>query len=219
VTGLFDFIKSTPEGVPQLFAFPNNGVVFDRLSKDTYERLCDAIEKAKSNAPMNGRLVGHLKDEVEFPEGKDILKDTIISMAEAHAGYFNHFKNHAILTKSGKMVIDPLWINFQSKHEFNPPHGHEGIYSFVVWVKVPYDLNAELEVFADAKHKMTSMFGFVTSDILGRSHINPIPVDKSYEGVVCLFPSSLLHYVNPFFTSDGQRVSVSGNILLDVSDE
>jgi len=216
MSDLYSFIKTMPERSPQVFTFPNNGVVFDRLSKDTYDALRAAIEKAQSTNPaMNGRLVGHLKHEVEFPEGKDIIKDSILSLAAIHADYFNHFKNHAILTKSGKMVIDPLWINFQEKHEFNPPHGHEGIYSFVIWVRIPYSLEEEINAFPDAKHKMTSMFGFITTDILGRSHINPIPVDQDYEGVVCLFPSSLLHYVNPFFTSNAHRISVSGNILLE----
>lgn len=218
MSSIYDFIKLMPERSPQVFTFPNNGIVFDRLPKDVYDILCFEIEKALTkNEPMNNRLVGHLQKEIEFQEGKPIIEETILSMANIHAGYFNHFKNHAIMTKSGKMVIDPLWINFQSKHEFNPPHGHEGVYSFVIWVKVPYDLKEEIKVFDDAKHKMTSMFGFVTTDILGRSHINPIPVDQDYEGVVCLFPSSLLHYVNPFFTSDDYRISVSGNILLEVS--
>jgi hypothetical protein len=66
---------------------------------------------------------------------------------------------------------------------------------------------------------MASMFGFITSDILGRSFTNPIPVSKDYEGVICLFPSALLHYVNPFFTSDEQRISISGNLIFDVKEK
>lgn len=212
---IFNFIKEMPEKNPQVFTFPNNGVVFDRLPKDIYEKLLGEILKARDNAnSMNHRLVGHLDKEIEFPQGKPIIEETILSMANIHAGYFNHMGNHAILTKAGKMVVDPLWVNFQEKHEFNPPHGHEGIYSFVIWMKIPYDLEQEKDFFGKARRKMTSMFGFITTDILGRSHINPIPVDKDYEGVVCLFPSSLVHYVNPFFTSDDQRISVSGNVLI-----
>lgn len=215
MSGLFDFIKSMDAASPQVFTFPNNGVAFDRLPKDVYNKLVSAIDEARGkNVPANSRLVGHLRNEIDFPEGKEIIKDIVLSLAATHAGYFNHFKNHAILTKPGQMVIDPLWINFQSRYEFNPPHGHEGVYSFVIWVKIPYALQDEVDQFPEAKHKMTSMFGFITSDILGRSHINPIPVDQDYEGVICLFPSSLVHYVNPFFTTDQQRISVSGNILI-----
>lgn len=214
MTGLFDFIKDTPPQSPQVFTFPNNGVVFDRLPSELYKDLMQALEDS-GGWDMNPNLVGHIKVERTFPEGIPILRETILSLAKTHAQYFNHLKNYSILTADADMVIDPLWVNFQSKHEFNPPHGHEGVYSFVVWMKIPYDLEEEKSIFHSAKQSMTSMFGFITTDILGRSHVNPIPIDKSYEGVVCLFPSSLLHYVNPFFTTTSPRISISGNILLD----
>lgn len=210
---LFDFISDMTTASPQVFTFPNNGVVFDRLSDEKYDQLLSAITLSVGDK-MNSRLVGHIAKEFELPEAQSILKDQILSLANVHASYFNHLKNYSILTEDAEMVLGPIWVNHQQRHEFNPPHGHEGVYSFVIWVKIPYDLEEEKNVFPDAKHSMTSMFGFVTTDILGRSHVNPIPVDKSYEGVICLFPSSLLHYVNPFFTSDKDRISVSGNILL-----
>ena len=213
MSGLFNFVKEMTAGSPQLFAFPNNGVVFDRLPADKYKELLSAISSSTGDK-MNSRLVGHLTHEFELPEARPVLEDVVLSLAHVHAGYFNHLKNYSILTEDADMVLGPLWINHQQRHEFNPPHGHEGVYSFVIWIQIPYDLEKEKNVFPDAKHRMTSMFGFVTTDILGRSHVNPIPVDKSYEGVICLFPSSLLHYVNPFFTARNDRISVSGNILL-----
>jgi len=39
-----------------------------------------------------------------------------------------------------------------------------------------------------------------------------IPVDRKYEGVICIFPSTVNHMVYPFKTSDDFRISVSGNI-------
>ena len=204
------------ESDPKVFVFPNNGVVFDRLPSDMYQSLMAKVSASLGNPKsMNHRLVGHLQTEQEFLEGIEIIEDFVLSLAHVHAGYFNHFSNHAVLSKSCELSVNPLWINFQQKHEFNPPHGHEGIYSFVIWMKIPYDLEQEMDVFP-ARSKMTSMFGFITTDILGKSHVNPIPVNKDYEGVICLFPSTLLHYVNPFFTSDDNRISISGNILFKV---
>jgi dolichol kinase len=40
----------------------------------------------------------------------------------------------------------------------------------------------------------------------------PVFVDKSMEGTVTMFPSSMIHCVYPFRTSDGERISIAGNI-------
>ena len=52
------------------------------------------------------------------------------------------------------------------KHEFNPLHNHDGIYSFVIFVNIPYDLTEEENYFADVSIKeskseiQTSKFNF-----------------------------------------------------------
>jgi hypothetical protein len=42
-----------------------------------------------------------------------------------------------------------------------------------------------------------------------------LPVDKTFEGKIAFFPSKLSHCVYPFYSSDGIRISISGNIKLD----
>ena len=39
-----------------------------------------------------------------------------------------------------------------------------------------------------------------------------IDVDKSFEGKMLMFPAKLQHLVYPFYTSDKERITVSGNI-------
>ncbi|BCU96073.1 MAG: hypothetical protein CM15mV11_1480 [Caudoviricetes sp.] len=41
-----------------------------------------------------------------------------------------------------------------------------------------------------------------------------IPLDKNYEWKMVLFPSRMYHGVNPFYTSDEYRVSISGNLYI-----
>ena len=41
-----------------------------------------------------------------------------------------------------------------------------------------------------------------------------LDVDNEYEGKIMMFPSSLVHCVYPFYTSDDYRISLSGNIWL-----
>ena len=42
-------------------------------------------------------------------------------------------------------------------------------------------------------------------------------VDKSYEGKILVFPAELMHSVNPFYTSDEYRITVSGNVIFKVT--
>ena len=57
-----------------------------------------------------------------------------------------------------------------------------------------------------------SLFEFVCTDFMGRIVQNKIKVDKSYEGCIIMFPSSLHHMVHPFYTSDDYRISIAGNL-------
>jgi len=47
--------------------------------------------------------------------------------------------------------------------------------------------------------------------------IDRLFLDKSWEGTIIVFPAKMLHCVYPFYTSDGTRISLSGNVLLDTS--
>jgi len=49
---------------------------------------------------------------------------------------------------------------------------------------------------------------------LGNIRSHDLPVDKSYEKKLLLFPATMRHSVYPFYTSDDYRISVSGNFLM-----
>jgi len=106
-----------------------------------------------------------------------------------------------------------MWVNYQTKNEYVPLHHHEGVLSWVLWVKIPYDVNEERKEDLDDKgDSITASFNFCYFDIAGNQRTFPIAVDKSHEGVLMMFPSKLLHQVNPFYKSEGERISISGNI-------
>jgi hypothetical protein len=105
--------------------------------------------------------------------------------------------------------VDP-WINIQHKHEFVPTHTHDGVVSFVIWIKIPYDIKTELSVGDKA-----STFEFTYSSIIGAQLTQRINVSKEYEGKIVMFPSGLSHTVYPFYSSDESRISISGNVSYD----
>ena len=213
----FNFVKDLTNQTAY-YRFPNNGVMFARLPDDIYQQLLSAVspDKLSDLRPWNHRLVGHIAKEYAIPHCIPLLESYVRSIAAAHDNTFRYMNQISMLSRDCDLMLQPLWVNLQAKHEYNPPHSHNGVYSFVIWLKIPYDLSQELALFPHANSTEAAMFNLMTTDMLGNIQCHHIPVDKSYEGVICLFPSPMMHYVNPFYTSDDLRISVSGNLLFDV---
>ena len=214
-----------------LQVFNNIGVLQTAVPSDVFNNLKNAVENLPRDSKLiNNYLLGHIKEEYSLNHIKDNMSDTVLSVANAwcnsHPGYIETFEE-AAKSKNYELYLDTLWVNKQKKYEFNPMHHHAGILSFVIWVKIPYDLREEEAYFPPVAGETeenriccyTSKFSFYYVDTLGRLQQQAISVDKGYEGTMIMFPSSLHHVVYPFYTSDDYRISVSGNIRLRVSDD
>ena len=117
-----------------------------------------------------------------------------------------------------KPYLSGLWVNFQKKGEFQPTHDHTGMFSFVIWMDIPYDWKDEAKlpfakVRADGGTPSGGNFTFVYSNDNCRSVSEyVIPMSPEINGYCCFFPSDLCHQVYPFYTSDKDRITISGNI-------
>lgn len=190
--------------------FPNFGYILARLP-DEYllelRKISNSIQAdptAWAGKEANAGLAGHLKQEYNI----ELSHDFQLFLEGVAKGYRQSTTpNKDITTK-----LISTWINMQRKYEFNPPHRHEGRISFVIWVNIPYDLEEELSYFPNARDKRTSQFEFIYQSTTGAICSQFLPISKEWEGTICMFPADMLHMVNPFYTSDGIRVSVSGNL-------
>jgi hypothetical protein len=45
-----------------------------------------------------------------------------------------------------KPYLSGLWVNFQKKGEFQPIHNHSGMFSFVIWMDIPYHSKDEAKL-------------------------------------------------------------------------
>ena len=191
-----------------------------------YNKLTAEIEiLSQDSEKFNHKLQGHIKEEYSLNHIKENFESWLLSLAKVwtddHPGYLDEFEEVS-KSNSHKLYLDNLWVNKQRKHEFNPIHYHSGVLSFVIWIKIPYNLNDETNYFPlisgttdkDKTNFYTSKFCFVYTDVLGQIKQLPVPVDKSFEGTILMFPSNLQHTVYPFYTSDDYRISVSGNIRI-----
>ena len=199
----------------------NYGFSSCKLSEDDMTPIINEIDDIKKNfhsaSPANSYLIGNIEKEFLMVKSKDHLEKLVLPLID------HHIKNYDYLDRIAKnfpahtqMCLQNAWVNFQSKHEFNPCHDHDGIFSFVIWTHIPYDMATEKNNAPgkDSRHNLAGAFEFLYTNTLGEIFTHSIHVDKSVENVLILFPSKLRHCVYPFYTSDDYRISVSGNFIL-----
>jgi len=106
------------------------------------------------------------------------------------------------------------WVNFQKKYEYNPAHNHDGDYSYVIWYKIPYNKFDERVYGVGSKSHSKTNGNFTFYFVNDENKVDYINIsnDSSDNGTLLIFPSTQIHSVNPFYTSDDYRITLSGNI-------
>ena len=166
----------------------------------------------------NTNLAGHIKNEHGYEKWPDELEQFLINSGVNNKNLMNYTDSIKVLTKGLPFVLDSLWVNRQKKYEFNPPHNHEGVWSFIIFLQIPYKLEDENKVFPKTSHltPQTSRLNFFFLNNFGEIFDWPVDVDKSFEGKMLMFSSKQMHEVYPFYTSDDYRITVSGNMKFKV---
>lgn len=204
--------------------FPNLGFVGCELSDEDLNPIMEEVEEIssdfKSASSFNYALVGQIEKEYKLIKSHKSLE--VLSLRLAYAWKKAHFSNdqrdhRARDTNVGNLYLKGSWVNFQKKYEYNPLHRHDGEFVFVIWLDIPYSLENEVRVFPDKRHNVDSngKFAFKYIDCIGRISSWPIPTDKNYSKKMILFPAEFMHEVHPFYTSDGYRISISGNLHIN----
>jgi len=196
----------------------NIGYILDDVPKPLLKKLNKIVQEKKLES-HNESLAGNIKKEFVIPKAKPVFDKYLFKLIQKFEDSFSFldtplsfFSNNDVPLK-----LDNMWVNFQEKHEFNPIHTHKGVYSFALWLKVPYDIEDEKK-YGPGKKSNTNVpgvFSFYYTNSLGRICTVDLEVDKTWEGKIVFFPAAMPHSVNPFYTSDDYRISVSGNIAFD----
>lgn len=197
--------------------FKSPGYLLAEVPSPVVEELKQSINTVSKTPETDARgtLRGHLEEEWHLPLTEEVSAFT-------RCLGFEHIKQFGIQPAMGiaeKMrdiehsdfKLQRLWVNFQSKYDFNPLHIHSGLFSFVIWVQVPYDLQKERERYKTNGDE-TAAFMFQYNTALGGLDTEYLHIDKSFEWKIAFFPARLNHGVNPFYTSDEHRISISGNL-------
>lgn len=204
----------SPQNVP-LFV---SGYLFDHQMKPIKEEVAKIEKDFTKAVSANKDLAGHLQKQFMLPQSlnehlANILNPYIQDYVTHDPEFQTRYKFGVYRTLNFK--FQTAWVNFQKKYEFNPIHDHSGIFSYVIYIKIPYASEDEEAVFPDNSGKRAGKFEFVFPDNKGVIKCLKIPIDKTYEGFALVFPSDLHHTVYPFYTSDEYRITVAGNVFAE----
>ena len=193
------------------------------LPNDVMTRLRSYIETAQKNpTSMNSNLAGNIsKSLIIIDKDNWFFENILLPHVKQFVLSFPSFKEDiSIFNENAPYCLNPFWVNFQKENEFNPPHKHSGVWSFVVWVKIPTDWREQhaLPISANSNMPKASNFEFYCDTMLGNSEAQNFNLDKESEGKMLFFPAKLMHQVYPFYECDEERISISGNILFDISE-
>ena len=199
--------------------FPNIGVVEGKLSEEIVDDLWTLINEAREQPEdMKPELAGNISSSIRLDSKSDLIEDFVGEVIPAYMR--KHLEEYGspyrlTMKEDEGFNLESLWVNFQKQNEFNPPHDHAGVYSFVIWMQIPtsYEEQRKLPICAESNaDNHISNFAFSYTNTLGRVSTFAYNMEKQAEGYMVMFPSCLLHQVFPFYNDDGERISISGNI-------
>ena len=197
----------------------NYGWLKCKLNQKELDYVWECVNSKKNN--VNETLAGNISNSYALVDKNAwFFKNTLLSLLCIYEDQFTKdgfgypqdtlSKNN---TYRGIYELSTWWVNYQKQHEFNPIHDHTGVYSFVIWLKIPTEFEEQNRDETNNSPEK-SAFSFVYHNILGQIKTELFPLGKEYEGTIVFFPSTLKHFVQPFYNCTEDRISVSGNIAL-----
>ena len=178
-----------------------------KITEDFYKVLLEECEASQTEDLLyQHRLAGIIQKEYKL-RNLEKVQPFISDIVRIYDSIWDKWRNSD--TKSvNRYLIKAVWVNYQRKNEFNPPHDHSDELSFVTYLKVPQEIKKE---FDDYKGKSSGPGGI--SFLYGEGNRQAITYQSHFPEVrdLFVFPAWLKHYVAPF-KSDVERVSVSGNV-------
>lgn len=201
-------------------SFPNLGYIMMKFEDHELAELKSDVQALidqnfESSYEYNNHLAGNLHREYGY-DNLELIHRLISPSIDLYNKEYPTFlmqQDYFSSEHLPKIELANCWINFQTKHEFNPFHTHTGVYSFVIWIDIPYNIKHEDAVASVKKSNSPSAgrFQFFYTNSLGIIRSNNITTDVHMINHAILFPAKMPHAVYPFYTSNEYRISVSGN--------
>ena len=200
-----------------------------KLPDHIMDYLWERIEQGKEdNIDWKTQLAGNISKSISLQDPDEVICKNIFSNLYKAGARIDPIIDQVYKQitvpeiQDGKlyrpdMVLIPklggFWANFQKKHEFNPLHDHHGMFSFVIWMDIPYSWEDEKKN-SFVRGTMEDVVGNFTTVYSDGDEIRYQSWKMSPEmnGTMLVFPANMKHQVYPFYTTDKERISISGNV-------
>ena len=197
-----------------------------RLTKQTMDHLWNDISEENKD-DHSAELAGNISKSETIIDKDNWFYETVLKKLTERMFYddWNNYRKYVVgknEDEKPKFEMKSFWVNYQKQHEFNPLHDHTGLYSFVVFMKIPTHWKEQhaLPISANSTAPIASDFAFVWSEKKGETcETRYFPLSSEDEGRVLFFPAHLQHMVYPFYECEEERITISGNIMLKSSDK
>ena len=195
----------------------NLGWLEYELNTQEMDYIWKCIENKKRDYKDN--LAGNVSSSHLLMDRSDwFFNNTLLPLTHQYGKLFYNVGKDVPVNRTHPYHLRDLWVNYQKQHEFNPIHTHTGVYSFVIWMKIPTEYNQQRSLpLARANSDVVSNFSFEYTNILGESRTYVYVMSPKAEGTMVFFPSKLTHIVYPYYNCEKERISVSGNISLNTA--
>ena len=129
--------------------FPNIPLYQTKLSDEVMDYLWSCIKQAEKDNVDNSndyshRLAGNISGSLGLKDVNNWFRDKIVGPL-TNKIIKEDSRNYEPPVEIDESIADKLkpslklnwWVNYQYQTEFNPEHMHDGITSFVIWMKIP----------------------------------------------------------------------------------
>ena len=196
----------------------NYGWLEKKLSTQEMDYLWKCIGNKKES--HKHLLAGNnYESNVLVDEDDWFFNNTIFPLLHQYASTIRNVGEKVPINQLHPYFLQSFWVNYQKQNEFNPLHDHNGVYSFVVWMKIPtkhFEQNKNPISLKSNTH-LISAFQFQYTNILGQIRPYIYEMNPEMEGTMLFFPAKLAHEVFPFYNCNEDRISISGNISLNTT--
>ena len=204
---------------------PNFGWLESELDQTDIDHLWECVDKSKKY-DYRSRLAGNISgSDLIYDIDHKFFDNVLAKCCEVYNENFpSYMRQDATVhstTQQFPVKLSSMWVNYQKQHEFQPVHTHSGLYSFVVFMKIPTRYEDQLKFRNTEKtnsKQCVSNFQFQYINNLGKINTYSYNMSPEKEGTILFFPSRLNHTVYPFYQCEEDRITISGNLSFHSDD-
>ena len=199
-----------------------------RISEDMMKHLWNCVN-ASTAKKVWPDMPGEISKQAWLVDKDGLFFKTALREPIRQLYYRNWNNYYDSITKTKPTPIFSLvemWVNYQRQYDFNPPHNHisappthpdteNRLFSFVVFMQIPtyYKEQHKLPNTLHGFRPHASDFLFIWPNKDDKLNLEYITLNPEDEGRMLFFPAHLTHQVFPFYGTEKERITISGNLI------